>query len=505
MKVYLVGAGPGDPGLFTLKGKRVLERADTVIYDRLAPESLLEYTRQGAEILYAGKQGGRHTLSQDEINALLIRKAREGRVVVRLKGGDPFLFGRGGEEAEAVVAAGIPFEVVPGVSSALAGPAYAGIPLTHRALASCVSFVAGHEDPGRPGSRLDWKALAAGGGTLVFFMGMKNLPEISGRLIAAGLAPSTPAALVHRGTTSAHRSLAGTIGELPRLAAERGFAAPSLVIVGEVALLRGKLRWFENKPLLGRGIVVTRSAEQSGKAARLLEEEGARVIRFPAIAIRSLADSPPVRDRLDNLEKYRWLLFTSANAVRCFWEALRARGLDSRSLGRGTRVAAVGPATAEALRERGIHADFTPAAANAREVAEGLVDLCGPSLAGMPILLPRARQAGNALPDILAARGALLDILPVYETVPAASPALETRELLEAGEVDCILFTSAATVANFLDQIPAEVLRGQPGTKLACIGPLTAEALAGAGLTCHIQPSRPTIAHLVRQVAEFFV
>jgi uroporphyrinogen III methyltransferase/synthase len=499
VKVYLIGAGPGDPGLFTLKGQEILSRADTVIYDHLAPDSLLDYVREGAEVIYAGKQGGDHSLAQEEINALLIRKAREGKLVARLKGGDPCLFGRGGEEAEAVAAAGIPFEFVPGVTSALAGPAYAGIPLTHRDYASSVSLVAGREGAGKAASGLNWKALASCGGTLVFFMGMQNLAEISQKLIAAGMPAKTPAALIHRGTTPRQRSLTADLEDLPRKAAELRFAAPSLIVVGEVVRLRASLRWFENRPLLGKGVVLTRAAGQSGEAVRLLEAEGARVIRFPVIAIRPLEDSPAIRAALAGLGNYRWLLFTSANAVRCFWKALLAEGLDSRSLGRDMRIAAVGPATAEALREQGIRADFTPETARAESVAQGLISLCGSSLAGMRILLPRAAGAGDLLPDALAAHGAIADILPVYETLPAPGRAGKVLDALEAGEVDCILFTSASTVAHFLEQIPASLLR-RPSLKLACIGPVTADALAAAGLPCHIQPDRATIPDLVRRV-----
>ena len=422
--------------------------------------------------------------------------------MARLKGGDPYLFGRGGEEAEAVAAAGIPLEVVPGVTSAVAGPAYAGIPLTHRAYASSVCFVTGHEDPGKSAAAVNWEALVAGGGTLVFFMGMKNLPEISRNLIAAGMSPATPAALIHRGTTPRQRSLVAGIADLPRQAWEHGFTAPSLVVVGEVGRLRDSLRWFENRPLLGRGIVVTRAAGQAAETARLLEAEGARVIPFPTIVIRALSDSTAIRAALAGLEDYRWLLFTSANAVRCFWAALFARGRDSRGLGRNIRVAAVGSATAEALREQGICADFMPETATAESLARGLVALCGPSLAGMRVLLPRAKKAGDALPGILAAHGAIPDILPIYETVPAPSRARKVLDGLEAGEVDCVIFTSASTVVHFLEQIPAETLLRYSSVRLACIGPLTAETLAAAGLPCHIRPDRATIPYLVRRVVQ---
>ena len=504
MKVYLIGAGPGDPGLFTLKGKAVLEAADVVIYDYLANESLLEYARPDAEIIYAGKKGGDHTMPQHAINALIVGKAKEGKVVARLKGGDPYMFGRGGEEAEAVLEAGIPFEVVPGVTSAIAGTAYAGIPLTHRSFASSVCFATGHEDPDKPETMHDWQSLARGQSTLVFFMGMKNLPDISRKLIDAGMSKDTPAALVHWGTTVRHRSIAATIETLPEAAVEHGFAAPSLIVVGQVVTLRDKLGWFEDKPLLGKTVVVTRAREQGSDSARLLAEEGARVIQFPTITIAPLDNYGPVREALGKLHEYQWLLFTSANGVRYFWEQLEQLGLDARALGKGlgVKVAAVGSATEKALRAKGVVPDFVPDAYVAESMAEGLLALCGPSIKGMRMLLARARAARDVLPDTLAAHGVQVDILPVYETRVSGERQEEVLGLLEAGEVDCITFGSSSTVTNFLSLIPAEVLRAHPEAKLACIGPVTAETLEKAGLTCAVQPKEYTIPGLVRELIE---
>lgn len=493
MKVYLIGAGPGDPGLFTLKGKEVLGKADVVIYDYLANESLLDFASADAERLYAGKKGGDHTLSQDEINALIIRKAKEGKLVARLKGGDPYMFGRGGEEAEELLAAGVPFEVVPGVTSGIAGPAYAGIPLTHRAHSSSVTFITGHEDPTKPDTVHNWQALARSASTLVFYMGMKNLPDISRKLIDAGMPEDTPAALVRWGTTGRHRSLVSTLRALPDDAKKHGFAAPSLIVVGSVVSLHDTLNWFEQRPLYGKGIVVTRAREQASDSAALFEEMGANVIQFPTIEIKELDDYGQVHEAIARLGEYRMIIFTSVNGVRHFRKQLAACGHDARALA-GCLVAAIGPATAAALRDlMGIEPDFIPQKYVAESVAEGLAALCGEALPGMRVLLPRALEARDVLPKTLREAGALIDVLPVYETVPSNSRREEVLEKLDAGEVHCITFGSSSTVANFLSLIPAKQLKQYPGLKLACIGPVTAATLEQAGLTCHIQPEEYTI------------
>ena len=359
MKVYLIGAGPGDPGLFTLKGRAILEKADVVVYDYLANDALLSYAREDAELIYVGKKGGDHTLSQEGINSLLAARAREGKIGVRRKGGDPYLFGRGGEEAEELIAAGIAFEEVPGVTSGIAGPAYAGIPLTHRGHSSSVCFATGQEDPAKPETAHNWRALASGVGTLVFYMGMKNLPDIARKLVAAGMPADTPAALVRWGTTGRHKSLVAGIGELPAMAEKQGFSAPCLIVVGSVVTLHDKLNWFEKRPLSGKGVVVTRARDQASDSVALLEEYGASVIQFPTIEISPLADYSAARAAIRNLAAYDMLIFTSANAVRFFWKQLRELHLDSRALGTA-KIAAIGPATAEALSGRGIQADLVP-------------------------------------------------------------------------------------------------------------------------------------------------
>ncbi|MDR1946147.1 MAG: uroporphyrinogen-III C-methyltransferase [Desulfovibrio sp.] len=501
MKAYLVGAGPGDPGLFTLKGRDVLARADVVIYDHLAAESLLSHARADAELIYAGKQGGNHSMPQGEINALLIRRAREGKLVARLKGGDPYMFGRGGEEAEELVAAGIDFEVVPGVTSGIAAPAYAGIPLTHRAWASSVLFATGHEDPGKAGSAHNWEAMARSGATLVFYMGMKNLPEITRRLIKAGLDADTPTALVRRGTTPRHRSLLTTLGRAPAEAAAHSFSAPALIIVGRVVCLRDTLNSFEKRPLFGKGVVVTRAREQASETAALLEELGAEVILFPTVEIVPLDDYSEVREALRGLAHYDMIIFTSVNGVKHFWEQLRRTGLDARALA-GIELVCIGPATARALNGHGLEVDFLPENYVAENVAEGILEVYADRIADMRILLPRARIARDALPKILGARCVAVDVLPLYETVPAEGRRDEVLEKLASGDIHCVTFGSSSTVENFLKLIPAETLRGYPQIRFACIGPITASTLEKAGLPCHIMPREYTIPALVRALAD---
>lgn len=500
MYVYLIGAGPGDPGLITCKGLRALSEADVVVYDYLAGDALMDHARPDAERIYVGKVAGNHAMPQADINRLLAAKAKEGKVVARLKGGDPYIFGRGGEEAETLADAGVPFEEIPGVTSAIAGPAYAGIPLTHRAAASSVTLITGHEDPTKPGSVHDWKALARSASTLVFVMGMKNLPNIARNLMDAGLKPDTPAALVHWGTTDHQRSLATTLADLPEAARREGFANPSVIVVGEVVRLRAKLNWFEKRPLFGRTVVVTRAREQASDSAARFAALGARVIQFPTIAIKPLAADAGLDAALDRLSTYGWLIFTSVNGVRFFRERVDARGLDARILA-GVRVAAIGPATAEAVRAMGVRPDFVPETYVAESVAEGLLKS---GAAKGRVLLPRAREAREALPDILRRAGAQVDVVPVYETVPAPGGKDEVLRLLEGGRLDCVTFGSSSTVRNFLAAVPAEKLKAHPETRLACIGPVTADTLASYGLTADIQPEVYTVPALVRAVAGAF-
>ncbi len=501
MKVYLIGAGPGDPGLFTLKGRDILGKADVVVYDYLASDALLAHTRSDAERVYVGKKGGDHTLPQDKINALLVAKAKEGKIIARLKGGDPYMFGRGGEEVQELIAAGIPFEVVPGVTSGIAGPAYAGIPLTHREHSSSVCFVTGHEDPSKPESAHNWPALAQGASTLVFYMGMRNLPDIAAKLMTAGMPGHTPAALVQWGTTQEQKSLASTIQNLPTEAEKHGFSAPCLIVVGSVVSLREELNWFEKRPLFGKGIVVTRAREQASDSATLLEELGANVIQFPTIAIEPLSDYGAVRSSIGKLAHYDIVIFTSVNGVNCFWEQLALLGRDSRAFG-GLKIATSGPATAKALEARGIRPDLLPKKYVAESVAESILTLYNGIMDGIRVLLPRAAEARDALPGALRAAGAVVDIVPVYKTRPRVEGVQAVLAGLQNNAIHCITFGSSSTVRNFLSAIPVKILRKFTHLKFACIGPITAQTLKNAGLTCHMQPAEYTISALVRELVE---
>mgnify|MGYP000502924510 FL=1 len=503
MKVFLIGAGPGDPGLLTLKGRDALAAADVVVYDALANDSLLSHARPDAEKIYVGKVAGNHALPQDQINALLVRKAKEGKVVARLKGGDPYIFGRGGEEAEELVAAGVPFEEVPGISSTIAAPAYAGIPVTHRDFSSSVTIITGHENPDKPGSVHNWKALADSASTLVFVMGMKNLPDIARNLLEAGMDPQTPAALIYRGTTPYQRSLVDTLARLPQAAVDAKFTNPSVILVGKVAGLRDTLGWFEKKPLYSRSVVVTRAREQASGLAQSLMDLGAEVIQCPTIEITPMADYTELDAALANLADYQWIIFTSVNGVRHFWQRLANAGKDSRALAT-CKVAAIGPATADALTQHGIAPDFIPDRYVAEGVLDGLVARENGNVRGKRFLLPRAAKAREVLPDELRKAGAVVDVISAYQTVPAAHRKDEVMERIMAGTLDCVTFGSSSTVENFLSLIPADVLKAHPEVQLAAIGPITADTLTANGLPCHIQPAEYTIPALVAALKKHF-
>ncbi len=504
MKVSLVGAGPGDPGLITLKGVKLLAAADVIVYDALASQSLLEHAKPGAELIYVGKVASSHALPQQEINALLVARARAngGQNVVRLKGGDPYIFGRGGEEAEYLVNAGIPFEEVPGISSAIAAAAYAGIPLTHRDMASSVIIATGHENPHKKQSAHNWRALAQGGSTLVFVMGMKNLQSICDNLMANGMAADMPAAIVYRGTTPRQRVLQCSLAELAAGAEREGLTNPAVIIIGAVASLHSSLDWFSGKPLLGRRIVVTRATEQASGISAALGDLGADVIQCPAIRIEPLAEYDQIDTALAQLREYAWVIFTSVNGVRFFWQRLDHAGLDGRALA-GARIAAIGPATAGALAERGIRADLVPQTYVAEDVAAGILEADGKNLAGSRILLPRAARARMILPDTLAAAGAIVDVAPLYATVPDNCRAAEVRQLLAENAVDCVAFGSSSTVENFLQMAPADLLAGKKAV-LASIGPVTSATLRKYGLTADIQPQQHTIPALVDAIVAWF-
>ncbi len=491
--VYLVGAGPWDAGLLTLRGRDLIARADVVVHDYLVNPELLEHARPDAERVAVG--GGRdERLTQAEINALLVRRALEGRVVVRLKGGDPFVFGRGGEEAEALVGAGVPFEVVPGVTAAIACAAYAGIPVTHRGYGSTLAFVTGHQraDGEAATEDVDWSALARMS-TVVFYMGARNLEGLARRLVEAGRAPETPVALVRWATRPDQRTVVATLADCAAVMEREALEPPLTVIVGEVVGLRDRIGWYERKPLYGLRIVVTRSQGQQGPLAGRLRELGAEVLSLPTIRFEPPADGAPLRAAIERLDSYDWVLITSANAVDFFVDALWAAGRDARALGRA-RLGCIGPATARRLEERGLRPDVVPEAF----VAEGLLDaLRTEGVAGRRVLIPRAEVAREALPDTLAAMGARVDVAPVYRTVPAEiDPAVRAR--VAAGEVDLVTFTSSSTVQHFCGAFGDEELaRIRQGVRAACIGPVTEATARAAGFAVAASAATYTIPGLV--------
>ena len=496
-KVYLVGAGPGDPGLITLKGLKLLEKADTVIYDYLANPELLSYCREDVELIYVGKKGGSHTMSQEEINKLLARKALEGKVVVRLKGGDPFVFGRGGEEIEELIKHGIPFEVVPGVTSATAVPAYAGIPVTHRNFTSTLAIITGHEAEGKEESRIDFSALAKIG-TLVFLMGVKNLPHIVENLISEGKSKDTPCAVIQWGTTPRQKVASGTLENIVNKVAEAGITAPAIIVVGEVASLREKFRWFENKPLFGKRILVTRTREQASKLKEALAELGAEVLEVPTIKVEYLLDEETLT-KLKELPKYDWLVFTSENGVLAFISALAKLDLDLRFIA-NQKVAVIGPGTESALKKYLIKPDLRP---EKDYTQEGLLSaFTSVDLKGKKILLIRAKVARDVLPKGLAELGACVEILPIYETKLPEESKEKLASILRQG-VDVITFTSSSTVENFFKLLEgAEVNLSK--ILFAVIGPITANTLRQYGFEPKIIAKENTIPGLVSAILEYF-
>jgi uroporphyrinogen III methyltransferase/synthase len=499
-KVFLVGAGPGDPGLITVKGRECLQAADVVIYDYLASPALLKYAQNGAELIYVGKKGGDHTLSQDRINALIVEKAKSATTVVRLKGGDPFIFGRGGEEAEVLVENGIEIEIVPGVTSAVAAPAYAGIPLTHRKLASSVAFVTGHEDPDKEESSIDWAALAGGIGTLVFFMGVKNLPAIVDRLQAHGKPPDTPTALVRWGTTPHQMTVAGTLANIVERAKAAGLKAPALIVVGDVVNLRSRLKWFENRPLMGKRIVVTRAREQASGLVKLLSDLGAECLEYPTIKVVPPADEAPSNQAVQNLATYDWIVFTSVNGVSLFFERLFAAGKDVRALGR-MRTAAIGPATAKRLADFGLSSDIVPETYRAESVVEAFRK---EDIRGKKILLPRAEEARFVLPIELRKMGAEVDEVTAYATEPVQDNVDQLLVQLENKAIDLITFTSSSTVKNFKKLIPpADFNRLLNGVAVAAIGPITAETAKNLGFEVDIVADSYTVPGLCEAIVRY--
>jgi uroporphyrinogen III methyltransferase/synthase len=492
-KVFLVGAGPGDPGLITVKGKECIQAADVIIYDYLAHPSLLKYAQKSAELIYVGKKGGDHTLSQDQINDLIVEKAKPGKTVTRLKGGDPYIFGRGGEEAEVLKQNGISFEIVPGVTSAIAAPAYAGIPLTHRQYTSSVAFVTGHEDPTKDESSIDWAALAKGIGTLVFFMGVKNLPSIIEQLTANGKSPDTPVAVVRWGTTPRQVTVSGTLQNIVERVKAAGLKAPAIIVVGDVVGLRDSLRWFEDRPLLGKRIVVTRARQQASDLIKYLADLGADCMECPTIKIIAPDDEAPLKRAIQNLGHYDWVVFTSVNGVAFFFKYLFAANKDVRALNR-LKTAAIGPATAKRLLEFGLKSDIVPETFRAESVVEAFSI---EDLGKKKILLPRAAEARPVLPVELTRMGADVDEVTAYRTIKDLDNADALIKGLEEKTIDLVTFTSSSTVKNFKELLPADKFKQLiDGVTVASIGPITSDTARKLGFSVDITAEEFTIAGL---------
>lgn len=499
--VYLIGAGPGDPGLITVRGQECIGLADVIMYDYLASSSLLEHARQDVELIYAGKVGGAHNREQSQINEMLVEKARQGKIVARLKGGDPFIFGRGGEECEALVEAGIPFEVVPGVTAGIGAAAYAGIPLTHRDYTASVAFVTGHESPGKEVSAIDWEKLSVGSGTLVFYMGMKNLPQITANLLDNGRAPETPVALIRWGTRPEQEVLEGTLSDIGDKARKAGFKAPAITVVGEVVRLRDRLRWFDSRPLFGKGIMVTRSSGQAGTFAGLLRDRGARVYHCPTIEIIPPECFNDLDRDIRSLPEFGWVVFTSANGVGFFFDRLSALGLDSRALG-SCRVAAVGPKTAEKLACFGIRPDLLPCGYH----AEGLVEAFGRIVvSGMRALYPKGDRAGDALAQGLGKLGMEVSAPVSYRSVTPESIPGEVLDALEERRINCVTFTSSSAVANLAAVVGENhLIHLLKGVEVASIGPVTSAACRDLGLQVNVEPRVPTVEALTEAIVSHF-
>lgn len=497
--VYLIGAGPGDPGLFTLKGKKILGEAEVIIYDRLINDRILSFANPEAELIYVGKASGEHVFSQDKINALMAEKAAEGKTVARLKGGDPFLYGRGGEEALYLRQHGCDFEIVPGVTSAIAVPAYAGIPVTHRDATSSFAVITGHEKPNKKESSIKWKEIANGIGTLVFLMGIENLIFICESLINNGKDASTPVALIRWGTLPCQEVITGTLGNIAGKAEEAGFKPPAVIVIGEVVKLREQLAWVEEKPLWGKRIVVTRARNQASLLVDKINKLGGEAIEFPSIRIVKEPDLSPLHDALHTIDKYSWLVFTSVNSVDIFFEEMLNMEMDIREL-KGIRICAIGPATKEKLELRGLRVDVTPDEYRAEGILEELYRRVKP---GQSVLLPRARGARDILPKTIRGWGLYVDEVYLYEAQAALQGSEFSREKIINGHLDYVTFTSSSTVSNFVKIIGKEnVKKIDKKAKVVCIGPITADKARENEFTVDIVADHYTIDGLVEAIVK---
>ena len=492
---YLVGAGPGDPGLLTLRGKECLELADVVVYDYLSNPELLRFAKPAAEKIYVGKKAKDHTLTQEGINKLIVEKAREGKVVTRLKGGDPVLFGRGAEEAQELADAGIAFEIVPGITSAIAGPAYAGIPVTHRSHTSQLTIFTGHEDPTKAESSLDYAKIAQADGTKVMLMGVERMAEIAGKLMEHGAKASTPVALTRWATTGRQKTIEGTLGTIAQVIADTGFKAPAVCVIGTVVLERDKLNWFENRPLFGKRIVVTRTRQQAGGLSRKLAQLGADVIEVPTIRIEPPKDLEAFGQLVMDCHTYDWIIFTSPNGVDRFFEMFYKLYHDARSIG-GVKIAAIGPGTAEKIKSYHLAVDLLPD----EFVAEGLVKAFKKeNVEHLTMLWVKAESTREVLSNELTGLGAIVDEAIAYRTVPEAGDH-EAIERFKNEGADVITFTSSSTVDHFLDlKVPLP-----EGIKIASIGPITSTTLKNHGLRVDIEAKEHTIPGLVSAIEKHF-
>lgn len=500
-KVFLVGAGPGDPGLITVKGLQLLQEAQVVIYDFLASPELLKQVSPGTEMIYVGKKGGDHTLPQREINRLIIDQALQGKRVVRLKGGDPFIFGRGGEEAEELAKAHIPFEIVPGVTSAIAVPAYAGIPLTHRRYNTSVAFFTGHEDPTKETRPKEIGEMASGAETLVFLMGVKNLPSLVERLLAGGRDPDTPAALIRWGTTPRQKTVTAPLKAIVRKAETEAMTPPAIFIVGQVVELRDTLNWFEIRPLSGKTIVVTRTREQASDLVNRLSTLGAQCLELPTIRTVPPSDWSGLDQAIRGIEAFNWIFFTSPNGVRFFFNRLEELQLDLRIL-KGIKIGVIGPATAQALRKFRLRPDLMPEKYQAEHILEAMSHF---PLVDQKVLIPRADQAREILPEGLRQMGAVVTVVSAYQTQSAQEEQGPLLERLNRNEVDCLTFTSSSTVINFLALFARqEILRLLKEVDIACIGPITAQTAKDNGLQVKIIAADYTIPGLVQAIENYY-
>ncbi|OEF98072.1 uroporphyrinogen-III C-methyltransferase [Vulcanibacillus modesticaldus] len=493
-KVFLVGAGPGDPKLITLKGIEAIKKADVVIYDRLAHPSLLKYAKKSAKKIYVGKLPNKHTLKQDEINQLLVDKALEGSIVTRLKGGDPSVFGRVGEEAQILVKQQIPFEIIPGITSAIAVPIYAGIPITHRDFTSSLAIVTGHEDPSKNESNINWEKISTATGTIVFLMGVSNINLIREKLINNGRDPNTPVAVIQWGTTVEQRTVVGTLNNIVQEVEEAKITSPATIVIGDVVKLREQLQWFEKKPLFGKRVLVTRARSQASELSAMIEELGGEPIEFPVIKIVPPSDSTKYDLAINQLDTFDWVIFTSVNGVNSFFDKLKEKKTDIRKMS-NARIAAIGPKTAKVLEEKGLIVDVLPQEFR----AEGLLDSLEDQLkAGQRVLLPRADIARKVLSEKLKDKGLEVIEVDAYETKIDAENKNEIIDMFKKGKIQIITFTSSSTVKNFVEALKDESLEELlQGVKLASIGPITSKTAEKLGLQIDITAAEYTIPGLV--------